>query len=166
MHEKELRVRELFVKMLEDAAKYTLREKYYAEDMKDFHEVVQWNFGPIKGYQVFDETEYSFKIDEEIEDPTLVLGCTDLDLACQFLNNEFRHWPAFGKTDFLVATKGADGSSADYRGSDHRFRSRQCPYHPFCRRECPYQAKKPDCPPAANTRVSANHGADRRPREL
>jgi hypothetical protein len=110
MGEEEVKVRELFVKMLEDAAKYAVREKYYGEDMKGFHEVVQWRFGPIRGYQVFDETEYSFEIDEEAEDPSLVLGCTDLDLAYQFLNDEIRHWPAFGKTDFSIATKGADGS--------------------------------------------------------
>jgi UDP-glucose 4-epimerase len=110
MREKEVKVRALFAKMLEDAKKYAVREKYYAEDMKGFHEVVQWKFGPIRGYQVFDETEYSFEIDVEAEDPSLVLGCTDLDLALQFLNDEIRHWPAFGKTDFLIATKGADGS--------------------------------------------------------
>jgi len=110
MEEKEAKVRELFVKMLEDAAKYAKQEKYYAEDMKDFHEVVQWKFGSIRGYQIFDETEYSFKIDEEAEDPTLVLGCTDLDLAYQFLNDEISHWPAFGMTKFLVGVKGPDGT--------------------------------------------------------
>jgi UDP-glucose 4-epimerase len=110
MQEKELRVRELFKKMLEDAAEYARREEYYAEDMKHFRETVQWEFGPIRGYQVFNETEYSFKMDAEIEDPTLVLGCTDLDLARQFLNNEIEHWPAFGATDFQITTKGTDGS--------------------------------------------------------
>jgi len=109
MDEKKAKVRELFVKMLEDTDKYAMREKFYAEDMKDFQEVVQWKFGPIRGYQVFNETEYSFKIDEEAEDPTLVLGCTDLDLAYQFLNDEIPHWPAFIGTKFLVGTKGPDG---------------------------------------------------------
>lgn len=110
MQERETRVRELFAQMLEDGAKYAVREKYYAEDMKNFHEVVQWEFGPIKGYQLFDETEYSYRIDEEAEDPTLVLGCTDLDLAYQFLNNEISHWPAFVGTNFLIGMKGPDGS--------------------------------------------------------
>lgn len=110
MDEKEAKVRELFMKMLEDARKYAVWEKFYAEDMKDFHEVVQWKFGPIRGYQVFDETEYSFKIDEEAEDPTLVLGCADLDLAYQFLNDEISHWPAFVGTKFLVGIKGPDGT--------------------------------------------------------
>ena len=62
MGEKEAKVRELFVKMLEDAAKYVVWEKFYEEDMKGFHEVVQWKFGPIRGYQIFDEKEYSFKM--------------------------------------------------------------------------------------------------------
>ena len=81
MDEKATKVHELFVKMLKDAAKYAKHYEFYAEDMKDFHEVVQWKFGPLRGYQIFDETEYSFKIDEEAEDPTLVLGCKNLDLA-------------------------------------------------------------------------------------
>jgi UDP-glucose 4-epimerase len=96
--------------MLEDAAKYAVIEKYYAEDMKGFHEVVQWKFGPIQGYQVFDETDYSHQLDAEAGDPTLVLGCEDLELARQFLNDEIRHWPGFGMTDFLVAVKGSDGA--------------------------------------------------------
>jgi UDP-glucose 4-epimerase len=110
IQEKEIKVRELFAQMLEDAAKYAILEKYYTEDMKKFHEVVQWEFGSIRGYQVFDETEYSYRIDEEVEDPTLVLGCNDLDLAYQFLNNEIEHWPAFVGTKFLIGVKGSDGS--------------------------------------------------------
>jgi len=113
--EKEDKVRGLFVKMLEDAAKYAVQEEFYIEDMKDFHEVVQWKFGPIRGYQVFDETEYSFKIDEEAEDPTLVLGYKDLDLAYQFLNDEISHWPALLGTKFLVGIKGPDGTYKEKR---------------------------------------------------
>ena len=110
IREKEAKVRELFVKMLEDAAKYAVQYEFYIEDMEDFHEVVQWEFGSIRGYQVFDETEYSYRIDEEAEDPTLVLGCTDLDLAYKFLNNEIEHWPAFVRTKFLIGVKNPDGS--------------------------------------------------------
>ncbi|NHJ23890.1 MAG: hypothetical protein EAX89_04910 [Candidatus Lokiarchaeota archaeon] len=109
MDEKEAKIRGLFVKMLEDAAKYAEEYEFYEEDMKGFHEVVQWKFGSIRGYQIFDETEYSFKIDEEAEVPTLVLGCTDLDLAYQFLNDEISHWPAFMGTKFMVGMKGSDG---------------------------------------------------------
>jgi len=110
MDEKEVKVRELFVKMLEDAAKYAKKYEFYAEDMKDFHEVVQWKFGPIRGIQIFDETEYSFKIDEEAEDPTLVLGCKDLDLAYKFLNDDFSHWLEFGGSKFKVGIKRPDGT--------------------------------------------------------
>lgn len=111
MQEKELLVRKLFTKMLEDAAEYAKTEEYYAEDMKNFDEKVQWEFGPIRGYQIFKGTEYSFKIDAEIEDPDLVLGCNDLDVAKQFLNNEIDHWPDFVKTDFQVTAKDAAGTA-------------------------------------------------------
>jgi len=109
MQETELRVRALFKKMLEDAAEYARTYEYYAEDMKDFAEKVQWEFGPIRGYQIFKGTEYSFEIGEEIEDPDLVLGCSDLDLARQFLSNEIEYWPDFVKTDFQVTAKNAEG---------------------------------------------------------
>ncbi|MHA1671126.1 MAG: DUF362 domain-containing protein [Promethearchaeota archaeon] len=115
IEEKEAKVRELFEKMLEDAAKYAMKYEFYGEDMEDFHEVVQWKFGPIRGYQVFDETEYSFKIDEEVENPTLVLGCKDLDLAYQFLNDEIIHWPALMGTKFLIGMKGPDGTYKEKR---------------------------------------------------
>ena len=55
MDEKEVKVKELFVKMLEDATKYAVEYEFYEKDMKDFHEVVQWKFGPIRGYQIFQE---------------------------------------------------------------------------------------------------------------
>ena len=115
LQEKEAKVKELFVKMLEDAAKYAVEYEFYAKDMKDFHEVVQWKFGPIRGYQIFDETEYSYGIDEEVEDPTLILGCKDLDLAYQFLNDEIEHWPALLMTKFLVGIKRPDGKYKEKR---------------------------------------------------
>jgi len=115
MDEKEAKVRELFVKMLEDAARYAEEYEFYEEDMEGYHEIVQWKFGPIRGYQIFDETEYSYKIDEEAEDPTLVLGCDDLDLAYKFLNDEIDHWPAFMGTKFMVGIKGPDGKIKEKR---------------------------------------------------
>ena len=115
LEEKETKVKKLFIKMLEDAAEYAKQEKYYAEDMKDFHEVVQWKIGPIRGYQVFDETEYSFKLDDEAENPTLTLGTPDLDLAYKFLNDEFEHWPAFTGSKFLVGITLPNGKYKEKR---------------------------------------------------
>ena len=56
MPDKELQVRELFQKMLEDSAEYAKTYEHYAEDMKDFDKKVQWRFGPVKGYQIFKGT--------------------------------------------------------------------------------------------------------------
>ena len=166
MQEKEAKVKELFVKMLEDAEKYAVEYEFYAKDMEDYHEVVQWKFGPIRGYQVFDETEYSFKIDAEAEDPTLVLGCKDLDLAYQFLNDEISHWPALLGTKFLVGIKGSDGTYKEKRiGKLTGFAPGNAPRLSTAKENAP-QAKKIVFSPGENSRVSADHGADRRPREL
>jgi len=111
MTEKELQVRALFKKVLQDAEEYASTDEYYAEDMKDFDKKVQWEFGPIKGYQIFKGTEYSFKIDEEIENPDLVLGCNDLDLAKQLLNNEFDDLRVLFKKGFQITSKTAADSA-------------------------------------------------------
>jgi len=164
IREKETKVRELFVKMLEDAAKYAVQYEFYAKDMKDFHEVVQWKFGPIRGYQVFDETEYSYGIDEEVEDPTLLLGCKNLDLAYQFLNDEIEHWPALLMTKFFVGIKRPDGTYKEKRiGKVTSFTPGNSPRLSTEKENAPPKQKKLS---SRLLRVSADHGANHRSREL
>ena len=73
MQNKELQVWTLFEKMLNDAAEYARTYKDYAKDMKDFSAKVQWRFGPVKGYQIFKGTEYSYQSDGEIENPDITI---------------------------------------------------------------------------------------------
>ena len=68
MQNKELQVRALFEKMLEDTQEYASTYEHYVKDMKNYSAKVQWKLGPISGYQVFKGPEYSFKTDAEIED--------------------------------------------------------------------------------------------------
>ena len=72
MQHKEAQVRTLFEKMLKDAGEYARTYKDYTKDMKDFNTNVQWKFGPVKGYQIFKGTEYSYKADAELENPDIV----------------------------------------------------------------------------------------------
>ncbi|MBL7166773.1 MAG: ferredoxin family protein [Dehalococcoidales bacterium] len=104
MADKELQVRTLFQKMLEDAEEYKKTYEYYAEDMKDFNAKVQWRFGPIKGYQVFKGTEYSYGMDGEVENPDIVIECDDLNFVKQFLKNELDDMRDLAKADFEITS--------------------------------------------------------------
>jgi len=111
MGKKELQVRELFKKMLEDGEKYARTYEHYAEDMKSFNAKVQWKFGPIRGYQIFRGPEYSFKYDAEIENPDILIECDDLNDAKQFLKDEFEDMRELMKTDFEISSPNAPDSA-------------------------------------------------------
>ena len=112
MQNKEVQVKELFKKMLEDVEEYKKTYEHYDADMKDFNAKVQWRFGPIKGYQIFTGTEYSFKNDAEIENPDIVIECDDLNSARQFLKDEFEDMRDFQKADFEITSPNIADSTA------------------------------------------------------
>jgi UDP-glucose 4-epimerase len=109
MENKEQIVRTLFEKMLKDGEVYAKTYKHYAKDMKDFRSKVQWKFGPIKGYQVYNETEYSFKMDAEIENPDILVTCDNLNFVKQFLKNELDDMRDFKNGDFEITAPKAVG---------------------------------------------------------
>ena len=111
MQNKEQRVRELFQKMLEDGEEYARTYEHYAADMKNFNAKVQWKFGPVKGYQIFKGPEYSFKNDAEIENPDIIIECDDLNVAKQFLKDEFEDMRDLAKTDFEITLPNIDDST-------------------------------------------------------
>ena len=114
MADKELQVRTLFQKMLEDGEEYARTYEHYAKDMKNYSAKVQWKLGPISGYQLFKGPEYSFKNDAEIEAPDILIECDDLNVARQFLKDEFEDMRDLGKTDFeITLPNSADSGMAD-----------------------------------------------------
>jgi len=104
MQEKELQVRALFDKMLKDTEEYARTYEHYAMDMKNFNAKVQWKFGPVKGYQVFKETDYSFKNDAEIGNPDIVITCDDLNFVKRFLKDELDDMRDLEKADFEITS--------------------------------------------------------------
>jgi len=112
MQHKEAQVRTLFEKMLKDAGEYARTYKDYTKDMKDFNTNVQWKFGPVKGYQIFKGTEYSYKADAELENPDITITCDDLNFARQFLNNELDDMRDLMKGDFEIASSNTANYSA------------------------------------------------------
>jgi UDP-glucose 4-epimerase len=104
MPDKEAQVRALLTKTLEDGEEYARTYEHYAADMKDFSARVQWRFGPIKGYQIYKGTEYSFGDDAEIEDPDILIECDDLRVARGFFRNEYEDMRDLAKTDFQITS--------------------------------------------------------------
>jgi len=111
MPDKELQVRTLFQKMLEDVEEYKKTYESYDEDMKDFNAKVQWKFGPVKGYQVFKGTEYSYGVDGEIENPDILIECDDLKFVTQFLKDELDDSRDLAKGDFEITSPNAADSN-------------------------------------------------------
>ena len=104
MQNKELEVRTLFEKMLKDTDEYARTYEDYAKDMKNFNATVQWKFGPVKGYQIFQGPEYSFKNDAEIENPLMTIACDDLNVAKRFLRDKFDDMRDLLKEDFEISS--------------------------------------------------------------
>lgn len=75
--------------MMKNVEEIVKTDKLYQFDMKgvgDFK--VQWKIRGIKGYQIFERSNYSYKFGEEIDDPDVTLIIRDLDLASRFLRHE------------------------------------------------------------------------------
>lgn len=88
MTDKEIQIRSMFESMLSEAESIFQGDRDYQKDMESFSARVQWEVGPYKGYQVFDNGAYTFKIDEEIENPDLTFSITDLDVAEKLFKGE------------------------------------------------------------------------------
>ena len=104
MDKKEAQVRALFEKMLTDTEEYAKTYEYYAKDMKKFRSKVQWNIGPIKGYQVYDESAYSFKNNGEIENPDITIEFGDLITARKFFKDQFEDMRDLAADDFEISS--------------------------------------------------------------
>jgi putative sterol carrier protein len=102
MDKKELQVKMIFYimgKSLEEIAKV---DEEFKEDMEDIEGTIQWKIGDIRGYQVFDEGNYSFVMDEEAEDPDAVMILEDLDFAQQFFSGEVDGTSAYMSGDLKI----------------------------------------------------------------
>ena len=117
MQNKELQVRALFEKMLEDTEEYARTYEHYVKDMKNYIARVQWKLGPISGYQVFKGSEYSFESDAEIQDPDVLIECDDLKDAKQFFRDGFEDMRDLVEADFeITSPKSANPPSPIHGG--------------------------------------------------
>ncbi|NVM43374.1 MAG: 4Fe-4S binding protein [Candidatus Lokiarchaeota archaeon] len=77
-----------FKKMLEDIENSLSEDTVLQEDLKDLLLDIQWDICGIKGYQKFNNGEYSFKFGGELDNPDITMEIDDDDTALKLLNGE------------------------------------------------------------------------------
>ena len=120
MTEQEIKIRDMFESMLSEAGSIIQGDRDYQKDMESFSARVQWEVGPYKGYQVFDNGKYTFKIGEEIGNPDLTFSIADLDVAEKLFKGEIREGAVLKNDGNLNAlflkslTKDEQGKYSDF----------------------------------------------------
>ncbi|MHA1320468.1 MAG: hypothetical protein ACTSQ1_11760, partial [Promethearchaeota archaeon] len=77
-----------FKKMLQDVEENIGKDTVLQEDSKDLTLDIQWDICGVKGYQKFNNGDYSFKLGGELDDPDITLEIDDADTALKLLNGE------------------------------------------------------------------------------
>ena len=79
----------LFKKMLEDVhLLIEQKEGILINDLKDYNMKIQWIINNLKGYQVFENGNYSYELGGELNDADLTLEFVDDDLTLNFFRDK------------------------------------------------------------------------------
>ena len=81
MEQKNLELEISFQEMLEGVNELSKKNEYTRRDLEDFKLSIQWNLGSLKGYQIFNKGEYTYKFNGELPDPNLLITFTDIVIA-------------------------------------------------------------------------------------
>ncbi|NVM16676.1 MAG: 4Fe-4S binding protein [Candidatus Lokiarchaeota archaeon] len=93
MTETELELESLFKGMLEEIKNLIeQKDEILIQDLKDYSMEIQWIFDGIKGYTIFKNGTYNYKIGGELKQPDLALKFPDLDVAARFLRDELKEY--------------------------------------------------------------------------
>ena len=102
MEKKEFQVKMIFYIMLKSLEEIAKVDEELQEELEDLEGTIQWKLGNIRGYQVFKDGKYSFKIDEEAEDPDVTMIMEDIELARQMLSGELDGTSAYMSGDLQI----------------------------------------------------------------
>lgn len=73
------------------------------EEVEEYEAKIQWYIGEnIKGYQIFEEGKYSYGIDDEIEDPVVVMTIADINNAKLFFTGQVDPTSAYMSGDLSI----------------------------------------------------------------
>jgi len=68
----------LFKKMLKEQEEVTKQDEIYLEDIKDFSLRLNWEILDIRGYQIFEKDNYSYKFGEVLDEPDMTLTFSEI----------------------------------------------------------------------------------------
>lgn len=79
----------LLEKMMKDLEGIAQTDEIYRVDMRDLKKFkMNWKISGVKGYQIFETDNYSYKVGELLDDPDVTISIRDKDLASKFLKCE------------------------------------------------------------------------------
>jgi len=97
MEQKNIELENSFQEMLEGVNELSKKNEYTRRDLEDFKLSIQWNLGPLKGYQIFNKGEYTYKFNGELPDPNLLITFTDIEIAKKLFKGELRDFRRKGE---------------------------------------------------------------------
>ena len=100
MTEDKIELEQIFKNMLERTIQDIEEDEFYQKDVKKFPLRINWRIDGIKGYQIFEADNYSFKFGEELENPDLMLIIKDIELGKKFLKGELEGFKYAPRSDY------------------------------------------------------------------
>ncbi len=103
MDKKELQIKMFVYIMMKAVEEIAKVDEEMQEDMEEYVVKIQWRIGEnVKGYQVFNEGEYSYALDAEIDDPDVTMTINDIDKAKAFFMGEIDGTSAYMSGDLTI----------------------------------------------------------------
>ncbi len=103
MDKKELQVKMMLYMMVKSMDEIQKVDEEFREELEDFDDsTIQWKVGPIRANIVIKDGKYSFKMDDELDDPDVTMIIEDLDFGGRFLSGEEDGTAAYMSGDLQV----------------------------------------------------------------
>ncbi len=102
MDKKEFQVKMLFYLMLKSIDEIAKVDEEFQDEMEDFEAKILWKIGNFTGFQIFEDGNYSYMIDKEIEDPDVTMTIRDFDVAKDFFTGELDGTSAYMSGDLQI----------------------------------------------------------------
>jgi len=67
----------LFKNMLKEQEEVTKQDEIYLEDINEFSLKLNWEILDLRGFQIFEKDNYSYKFGEVLDDPDMTITITD-----------------------------------------------------------------------------------------
>ena len=103
MDKDEFQAKFMFYLMMKGIEEVATVDEEMKEELEEYEAKIQWNIGEnIKGYQIFDAGQYSFAVDEVLEDPDVTMTVPDVNNAKLFFTGKLDPTGAYMSGDLTI----------------------------------------------------------------